>query len=304
VAVTGVTAAAFEVDRVGALADTAYGRAVLVKGSVLVAMVTAGLVHRWWRRRPDAAPRRVRRPVAAEAGLAVGALVVATLLTGFANPPREEAAAEEAAHSEAPLVRLTTRPALSLGGADGPFVIGLTLAPPEPGEVTVLVTVLGVEAGDGLRDARLVATAGSKASTTALLDGCGFGCFTGRVALAADSWHLAVEATSNRGPLRFATEVTLPVLDGTSELDRMRVAMAGLRSAQVTETLRGGADDPAQVVILFFRQHDQQPAVARLFAYSLGDADLEPERRRTRGHAGVGGAQAGHTTRDRGQHAK
>ena len=168
VAVSGVTVAAFEIDRVAALADTAYGRAVLVKAAVLVAMVIAGLVHRQGRGRPDALPGRVRRPVVAEVTLAVGALVVATLLTGFANPPREEAAAEELVHSEAPLVRLTSRPALSLAAADGRFVVGFTLAPPEPGAVSVLVTIVGAEPGDGLREVRLIAGTDSDPTTNGL----------------------------------------------------------------------------------------------------------------------------------------
>lgn len=257
VAATGVVAAAFEVDHVGALLDTRYGEAVLVKASVLVAMVLAGLVHRQLRRRPKAKSRQVRRPVAAEAMLAVGGLVVATVLTGFPTPPREEAAAEAATHTEATLTRVASGSALSLAAADGPFVIGLTLSPPEPGPVTVLVTVVGAEPGDGLRDAHLTGASESDPALDAPLHSCGFGCFTGNVALPSDHWQLSVLATSNRGPLRFDTEVTLPVADGTSDLQRTRLVMNGLQSAQLTETIRGSADGAAQLTDYVFGAPDR-----------------------------------------------
>ena len=257
VAVTGVVAAAFEVDHVGALVDTPYGVAVLVKASVLVAMVLAGLVHRQLRHQPKAKSRRVRRPVAAEAMLAVGGLVVATVLTGFPTPPREEAAAEAAARTDATLARLASGSALSLAAADGPFVVGLTLSPPEPGRVTVLVTVVGAEPGDGLRDAHLTGASDSDPPIEAPLHSCGFGCFTGNVALPSDHWQLSVLAMSNRGPLRFDTEVTLPVADGTTDLQRTRLVMNGLQSAQLTETIRGSADGPPQTTDYVFGAPDR-----------------------------------------------
>ena len=257
VAVTGVVAAAFEVDHVGALVDTPYGEAVLVKASVLVAMVLAGLVHRQLRRQPKAKSQRVRRPVAAEAMLAVGGLVVATVLTGFPTPPRQEAAAEAAAHTDTTLARLASGSALSLAAADGPFVVGLTLSPPEPGRVTVLVTVVGAEPGDGLRDAHLTGASDSDPSIDAPLHSCGFGCFTGNVVLPAAHLQLSVLAMSNRGPLRFDTGMTLPVPDGTSDLQRTRLAMNHLKSAQVTETIRGSADGAPQTTDYVFASPDR-----------------------------------------------
>src|SRR5439155_13438670 len=96
-----------------------------------VAMATFGLLHFLWRRRPRVPAAQVRLPLRAEFVAATTALVLATLLVGFPNPPREaEATASELTTTDPLLAALAGKDALSIADASGPFVVGLTILPP------------------------------------------------------------------------------------------------------------------------------------------------------------------------------
>lgn len=73
----------------------------------------------------------------------------------------------------------------------GSFVVALSVLPPTPGPVELRLQVLGVEAGDGLRDARADGTSDGGAQLEAVLHPCGTGYFSGRATIGAEGrWRL------------------------------------------------------------------------------------------------------------------
>ena len=258
-AATGLINATLELADPADLVTTGYGLALVAKSAAFVAMAGFGLLHFVRRRRPTTAEATLRRPIRAEAIAATTALVLATLLVGFPNPPREaEATAASLTMTDPLLAELGERDALSIGHASGPFVVGLTILPPKPGPVEVRVQVLGIDAGDGLRNARFRATSGST-SVEASLDGaCGLGCFAGNASFdKAGDWRLKVHIDSNRGPISIAESVPLPTPDGAAELARALKAEEGLKTALLTERLRGSLDGPTIVATYMFQAPDK-----------------------------------------------
>jgi copper transport protein len=256
---TGIVNAVLELSDAADLIGTAYGITLVAKSLAFVLMASFGLLHFTWRRRPDAAESRLRGPVRAEATAATIAVVLATLLVGFPNPPREaEASASELTTTDPVLAELGTRDALSIADASGPFIIGLTVLPPRPGPAEVRVQVVGVEAGDGLREARFTATSVASSAEAPLVPGCGLGCFVGHVTFTtAGDWQVKVEIDSNRGPLSLSAAVPLPAADGSAALARTLAAEEGLKSAVMTERLSGSVGGPTYVSTYRFQAPDR-----------------------------------------------
>lgn len=249
VAVTGVASASLELSGYNDLVDTAYGRTVLLKTVPLLGMAAAGITHHRRRRRPDRASgdgAMLRRPLVAEVLAAAVGIAVATALVGFPNPPREEATAVAAVDVPGRLQQvLEGGPAVTFGGATGPYVLGLTVSPPRPGDVTVLAQVLGARAGDAIRDMQLVATGPDGAVVEHDLAACGEDCWEAEVTLdGRGRWQLEVSATSNRGPLQVVSDVELPAPDGGPVFERLMAAMSDLGSAKVSEVLRNSLVEP------------------------------------------------------------
>ena len=243
VGLTGIASAWLELTSLDDLVDTAYGQTVLAKGAAFIAMALVGLEH-WRRRRHDGAEASVSWLVRVEAVLAVAALGVATLLVGFPNPPQEAAAATAANDPVSVLQATLAQPSVSVAGRSGPYVVGVTVTPPRPGPVDVVVQVEGVEPGDALRDVR-VAAAGPTDTTTGLTE-CGAGCYRGAMELAGQGrWTLRVQGTTNAEPLDATVTVGLPAADGSARLEDVLTAMADVQSARVREELRSEANaDP------------------------------------------------------------
>ena len=249
VAATGVVNAILELSDPADLVETGYGLVLLAKTAAFLAMAGFGLTHFLWRRRPAIPEATVRLPLRSEAVAAALALVLATLLVGFPNPPREaEATASELTGTDSVLATLGTRDALSIADASGPFVVGLTILPPKPGQAEARVSVLGVDPGDGLRNARLAATSGGQRVESSLADPCGIGCFAGTIDFpGAGDWQLEVEIDSNRGPISISAVVALPTPDGAAALARTLSAQEALKTAAMTERLTGSVGGPAFV---------------------------------------------------------
>lgn len=248
VVVTGTLNAAVELDRPSELLSTGYGRTVLVKVAVLAAMAALGLTHSLRRRRIATAETGLRRPVRLELAAAGVAIAVATVLVGFPNPPRQSAAAERAAGPAAFFAQLGRTPALSVAAASGPFVVGLTVMPPEPGPVTFRVQVLGVDAADGLGDANVGLSDGAGGAGRVMLGACGLGCFTGRGRIPSPgNWNFTVAMASTRQPIHADFAAPVPTPDGAIALQDTLVSQQGLRSASMHEELRGAQNGPAQV---------------------------------------------------------
>ena len=237
---TGVLTATVTIDGVDDLASTAYGRTLVLKSAAVAAMAGLGLWHRHRRR---IGHERLRRPLRAELVTSVVVLSLATALVGYPNPPAESLEGQRRGGGNTLLTGVTAGGAVSLGRTDGPFIVGMTLAPPEPGAVEVRVRVEGAEPGDGLRDAELVLRAPSGATRTQTLSDCGFGCFTDRVDLSErGTWQVQLNATSNRQPITARFDVPLSTLDGQPTFRRMMAAMRAADAVVVTEDLRADAD--------------------------------------------------------------
>jgi copper transport protein len=246
-AATGLVNAILEVGDPADLTTTAYGLTILGKSLAFALMAWFGLMHFVWRRRASVDEATLRLPLRAESLAGLLAIVLATLLVGFPNPPREaEAAAGSLTTTDPELSQLAGRDALSIAEASGPFIVGLTILPPCPGPAEVRVQVLGVDAGDGLRNARLVAgTARAAPTESPLTQTCGLGCFAGNAIFAtAGDWKLDVQIDSNRGPIEIVESAPLPAVDGSADLARAMDALEALKTAQVTEDIRGTEDGP------------------------------------------------------------
>ena len=235
---TGLVSSTLVLEGLHDLVGTAYGRVLALKVLGFCVMIALGWLHHQRRTRGHV-ERRLHGMLRGE--LATGGIVLAlaTVLIAFPNPPRESAAAALAAQGDPVLTSLDYREAVSMGGTAGPYVVGLTILPPEPGPVQVRLQVLGVEPGDGLRNARLTAAGPAGADLDVSLEPCGQGCFAGDGRIAEDgTWTFTATVTSNRGPVRVTTELPLPVPDGSGELERALDAMGRLETARVHEILR------------------------------------------------------------------
>jgi copper transport protein len=259
VAATGLVNAILELNDPADLVETGYGLVLLAKSAAFAAMAGLGLVHFAWRRRPAVSEATLRLPLRSEAVAATLALVLATLLVGFPNPPREaEATASELTGTDPVLADLGNRDALSIADASGPFVVGLTILPPRPGQAEARVIVLGVDPGDGLRNTRLIGSLGGARVESLLDEPCGLGCFAGSVTFdQPGDWQLEVEIDSNRGPIAISAIVPLPTPDGSGALDRTLTAQEALETAAMTERLSGSVDGPTYVTTYRFQAPDK-----------------------------------------------
>jgi len=256
---TGLVNAILELADPADLVETGYGLALVAKSLAFVLMASFGLLHFIWRRRPATAESTLRVPVRAEATAAGVALVLATLLVGFPNPPREaEATASQLTSTDPVLALLGQRDALSIADASGPFVVGLTVLPPKPGPAEIRVQVLSVDPGDGLRNARLTLSATGASRQIPLGQSCGLGCFAGHGMLGnAGLWQLKVDIDSNRGAISISERVPLPAPEGSSALARTLSAEEALKTAVMTETLSGSVGGPTYVSTYRFQAPDR-----------------------------------------------
>ena len=253
VALTGIVNTWLELSSPADLLRTPYGQTLLVKIGAFAVMVTLGWLHH--RRRQSPRPREhVRAPLRAELVAAGAALVLTTALVGFPNPPREAAEAHAIASGDLRLADINLEQAVSVADASGEFVVALTLWPPEPGPVDVRVNVMGVDAGDAVRDVVVQATSGEERVATDLQP-CGLGCFQGRAKLSRPGrWEFEVAATSHRGPLGLQASLPLPTPPGEDELQRALTAMEQLETARIREELR--ASEEADEIVSTFRAPD------------------------------------------------
>ena len=254
--VTGAFNTVLELSKPDDLIGTGYGQAVVVKVWIFAVMVGVGLVHRRARRRRQPEPL-LRRPLGGEASAAVIALAAAALLAGFPNPPGEAAGDEQRGGLTAQLTALTNQDALSMADSSGPFVVGVTVVPPRPGPVRIQLQTVGVEPGDGLRDASIRATAPNQPEVAVKLRSCGLGCFTGDARIPGPAtWAFGVAVTTNRGPIELTVSAPLPAPPGTETMGRALARMGGLTSATMREQLRSTSGSPAVEATYRFRAPD------------------------------------------------
>ncbi|HUP68470.1 MAG TPA: CopD family protein [Acidimicrobiales bacterium] len=260
VALTGALNATLELSGPRDLISTGYGRTVLAKVGLIIAMAALGLCHQLRHRRASVPEVALRRPLRLELVAAGLALVAATALVGFPNPPREAEATARAAGTDPVLADLASHDALSLAEASGSFVVGLTVLPPRPGPVELRVHVVGVDAGEALTNAVVHLSGpgadGDGASAVGLKP-CGAGCFRGRTRVErAGTWSFAFSASSTRGPVEARFAAPLPAPDGTSTLEDAMAALGRLRSMAMREEIRGASAGPVTIVRYRFSAPD------------------------------------------------
>jgi copper transport protein len=243
VGVSGLASAAFVLSEPDQLVSTDYGRFLVAKSLAFATMAGLGLAHNRLRRDTARPLGEIRFPLRSEASAALFAVGLAVLLVGFPNPPREAEAAEELALADPVLAELSERQAVSVADASGPYILGLTVLPPEPGPVELRLQMLGLEPGDAPRDVRI--SASGPGSLEARLEPCGLGCFAGAGSLdRPGEWVLVASVGTNRGRAAMTARLPIPTPEGSAELERALKAMEDLRSAQLTERLQGSLDGP------------------------------------------------------------
>lgn len=263
VALTGLVNATIELGHFGDLFSTAYGRVVVLKVAAFILMAALGLAHYLLRLAPKIEAGKLTVAVRSEAVAAALALALATTLVSFPNPPGEGEAAEDAGGSMS-LARVASGDALSIADASGPFIVGLTLLPPAPGDVFIRVDVVGVEPGDGLRDARIAARGGKESTLEIPLRPCGFGCFEGNGVIDTEGrWRFEVSMNSSRGPVEMEATVLLPAADGGDELEAVIAEMERLNSARMREDLSGRVGGPMLVSRYLFEAPDKMSITTR-----------------------------------------
>jgi copper transport protein len=223
-ALTGVVRALAELDTVSQLWTTGYGRALLVKTGLLLALVSIGWVNRY-RLVPRLEVAALRRNVAVEL-LLFGGLVVAVALLTDLRPGRDRNAAAPVASGPPPL---PAKEMVVQAQESGDYGVALAVRP--PGEE---VTVLGPD-GEGVNGLS-VAVNGVKAGS------CGSGCYGAFVPL-----KRTATVTVNGHGLRFA--VPAHPTPAAPLVARATRAFRALRSVDYLERL---ASSPRNKVVSDF----------------------------------------------------
>jgi copper transport protein len=164
---TGVTQALIEVRSLDAFASTAYGRAVLIKAGLLVALIALGAVNRrrvvpTLRRAavgggaPGGAGRLLRRTLRAEVALVLVVLGVTGALTGYPPPSATAAGPQSVSKRMGPLdLELTVEPAQTGANALHVYLFRARDGAPFTGTKELSVRLTEPSRGIGPIDARL-----------------------------------------------------------------------------------------------------------------------------------------------------
>jgi Copper resistance protein D len=224
--VAGGLEAIAQLGSIQALFDTAYGR-VLVAKMVLVALMLPLSALAW----------RLKRPhVRIEAALAAGVVAAAALLASFPAPPTAAArqAAEDAAAT--PSAGLPIAAELTMAGAAGSDLVGLSLSPGTPGVNRATVYVLPITGSALARG--IAANIAVNGVYKALLP-CGDTCRQATIDIQPGD-ILWVDVFGASGGEASFTIPTLPAPSGDALLTRLEAAMKALTAYQVSEVLNSG----------------------------------------------------------------
>lgn len=257
VAGTGIANAYTQLGSISEVISSGYGKVLVAKSFAFAAMVALGLTHSRWRRASQAA--RIQVPVRGELAMGAIAVVLAAVLVGSPNSPA--GAGDEHAFStgiDPVLGRLEGRPALSAAEATGPFVTALTMLPPSPGQVQFRAQVLGVQAGDAPRNARVIGSTHKGRRFVTRLRPCGMGCFVGSGSIPdRGRWDFELRIRTNRGEIRTGLQTPIPAPAASSLLARARRSMDSLRSARLLETLTSNTRSRGIRTAYLFHAPDQ-----------------------------------------------
>ncbi len=224
--VAGGLEAITQLGSIQALFGTAYGRVLLVK-MALVALMLPLSAMAW----------RLKRPhVRIEAALAACVVAAAALLSSFPTPPTTAArqAAEDAAAT--PTVGLPSGDELTLAGAAGSDLVGLSLSPglPGPNLATVyLLPIGGTASAQGLA-ANIIVNGVYEA-----LRPCGDTCRRATIDIETGD-AVSVEVLNSGGGRAAFTIPSLPAPSGDTLLAKVETVMKALTAYQYNEVLNSG----------------------------------------------------------------
>ena len=253
---TGAVATALEIGRVSALTTTSYGLLVLAKVAVFLGVIAAGLCH-WRRRRHRSDEFRLRRPLRIEALAAVTAIVLGAVLSGAPPPSPASFAATTNAAIAAEISGRNADDAVTLAGASGPLVVGLTIAPPRPGRVQARVQVLGTGSADRVQTVRVTGSSPGRRPFAAVLHPAGSGTFGGAFRIDGRGlWTIDVSLTTTHRHAHVELPVPVPTPSGHADLARALSAEGRLTSAQLHESIRADPASRAVTADYVFRAPD------------------------------------------------
>lgn len=225
--VAGGLEALTQLGSIQALFGTAYGRVLLVKMALVALMLPLSAVA--W---------RLKRPhLRVEAALAAGVVAAAALLSSFPTPPTAAArqVAEEAAAT--PTAGLPSRDELTMAGAAGSTLVGLSLSPGLPGVNRATVYLL--PPANGTPAGGLAANIVVNGVYKALLP-CGDTCREATIDIRQGD-VVSVE-TENAGGGEATFKIpALPARSGDTLLKRLESTMKALSSFQYSEVLNTGS---------------------------------------------------------------
>ncbi len=223
-AATGAARGVQEVGSFGELFGSSYGRVLVVKVSLVGAMVPLSALM--WRRRLGS-PRL-------ESALAVGVIGAAAVLSAFPFPPGREAAPPPPAVSQ--ISALPGPGDLTLGGEAGQVAVGLTLRPGDPGRNQVFVYLLPLQGAEAA--GALVADLSVDGRSVDLRT-CAASCRRGTVNLRGGE-EVTVRVEGGTGGTATFHLPDLPAPDGSALLDRMMRRMHEVRTYRLDERLASG----------------------------------------------------------------
>ncbi len=248
VAATGAVNAWGQLAAPSDLWRTGYGGLVTAKIAALVAAATLGARHSFVLRRrlraPSAEPRRDRTSrgilaaLSGEGWVAATAVVLATILVAFPDPPAQEARADELKSTLPAIFAVGDASYVTVAQEQGPMLITLTIGPPRPGPVTLAVQLVSAtnETTEGWT-VRVAASGPAGESRTSTLRACGPDCFEAQQVLRGRGvWSFDVDAEGRRASFR----LPLPAPDGRNVSEKLRRAWNSVRSVEVLERFRSG----------------------------------------------------------------
>jgi copper transport protein len=226
--VAGGLEAITQLGSISALFGTAYGRVLLVK-MALVALMLPLSAMAW----------RLKRPhLRIEASLAVGVVAAAALLSSFPTPPTAAArqVAEEAATT--PTAGLPSGDELTMAGAAGSILVGLSLSPGLPGVNHATVYLLPPGGSAAARG--LAANIGVNGVYKALLP-CGDTCRSATIDIKQGD-VVDVETENAGGGDATFTIPALPAPSGDALVTKLEATMKALSAFQFNEVLSQGGN--------------------------------------------------------------
>ena len=208
------------------LVATPYGQVLSLKVLAVLGMVPLSILA--W--------RRVLGTPRLEAGVAVLVIGAAALLAAFPLPPGRAAEAEKAGEAPASFSALPKQGDLTLGGAAGQVLVGLTIRPAKPGLNEAFAYLLPLEGEDAAAGIPATILVGARSIR---MESCGTTCRRAELDLRGGE-ALSIDIGTDVGGTASFHLPNLPAPDGSEVVERAQRRMHELRSYRQVEVLSAG----------------------------------------------------------------